>query len=127
VPKDRLVGRRMSLRTWHAGKLVILWAWGGLAAALLLTQFIGEPVRSRPLSHLFELGGSLLVLIALSIVTWRWLGGRESREPGERPGGPRRREEAGERPGGLRGDGVATHTLPHKRSEEASSRNSNQS
>lgn len=68
----------MPIRRWHAGKLVILWAWGGLVAALLLTQFLGEPARSTPLLHLFELAGSLLVLIALSVVSWRWLGGKES-------------------------------------------------
>jgi hypothetical protein len=68
----------MSIRKWHAGKLMILWAWGGVFAAVLLTSFLSQPVRSTPWLHLFELAACLLILILLSIVTWRWLSGKES-------------------------------------------------
>lgn len=68
----------MSIRKWHAGKLIILWAWGGLVAALALTDFLSRPVQSAPLLHLFELLLVLLCLLLLSAVTWYWLGGKES-------------------------------------------------
>jgi hypothetical protein len=68
----------MSISKWHSGKLIILWSWGGLFAALALTQFLGSKVESSPMAHLLELLVALLILLALSVVTWKWLGGRES-------------------------------------------------
>ena len=68
----------MAIRKWHPGKLIILWTWGGVFVALLLTDFLTRPVGSGPLAHLFEFVIVLIVLLALSAVTWRWLGGRES-------------------------------------------------
>jgi len=68
----------MAIRKWHPGKLIILWAWGGMAAALALTGFLSSPVKEAPLQHLAELAFVLLSLLALSGVTWHWLGGRES-------------------------------------------------
>lgn len=56
----------------------MLWAWGGMLVALALTDFVARPVGSAPLVHLFELAFVLLILIALSCVTWYWLGGKES-------------------------------------------------
>ncbi len=68
----------MSIRKWHPGKLIIIWTWGGLIAAFALNDFLSRPVRSSPLTHLFELAFVVLSLLALSGVTWYWLGGREA-------------------------------------------------
>jgi hypothetical protein len=68
----------MSISKWHPGKLIILWSWGGLLAALALTQFLGSKVESSPIAHLLDLLIALLILLALSAVTWKWLSGRES-------------------------------------------------
>jgi hypothetical protein len=68
----------MVVRKWHPGKLIILWAWGGGAAALALTRFLSRPVNDAPTEHLVELVFVVLALLALSGVTWHWLGGRES-------------------------------------------------
>ncbi|PYX82340.1 MAG: hypothetical protein DMG70_15400 [Acidobacteria bacterium] len=68
----------MVIRKWHPGKLIILWAWGGVAVALALTSFLSSPVRDAPAQHLVELVFVLLALFALSGITWHWLGGRES-------------------------------------------------
>jgi hypothetical protein len=46
--------------------------------ALALTQFLGSKVESSPIAHLLELLIVLLILLGLSVVTWKWLGGRES-------------------------------------------------
>lgn len=67
----------MSIQRWHWGKLVILWAWGGSVAALLLTAFLSGPVDRNPLGALASLTGALAILAALTAITWRWLGGRE--------------------------------------------------
>lgn len=67
----------MSVRNWHPGKLIMLWAWGAVFAALLLTSFLSQPVQPTPSLHLFELLGCVSVLITLSVMTWRWLGGKE--------------------------------------------------
>jgi hypothetical protein len=66
----------MSIRRWHKGKLMILWAWGGGAGALLFTDFLSTGVLSTPLKHAAEFVGTLIVFLALSIVTWHWLGDR---------------------------------------------------
>ena len=68
----------MSIRKWQAGKLVLLWAWGGLLAALSLTSFLSEPVRTSPWLHLIELATCMIILISLSVLTWHWLGRKES-------------------------------------------------
>jgi len=68
----------MAIRKWHPGKLIIIWAWGGIATALALTGFLTSPVMDTPVAHLVELVFALLALLALSAVTWHWLGGRES-------------------------------------------------
>lgn len=66
----------MSIRKWHVGKLVILWAWGGTFAGLVLTTFESSSVASSPLLHLCELMFVLAVALTLSAITWRWLGDR---------------------------------------------------
>ena len=68
----------MSITKWHPGKLIILWSWGGLCAALALTQFLGSKVENSPMAHLLELLIALLILLILSVITWKWLSGRES-------------------------------------------------
>lgn len=67
----------MSVQRWHWGKLVIVWAWGGVAAALLLTIFLSAPVEQNPFGALVSLTGAIAILAALTAVTWRWLGGKE--------------------------------------------------
>jgi hypothetical protein len=69
---------RISVRKWHKGKLIILWAWGVATAALALTDFMMRPVQSAPVAHLVELLIVFITLLALSVMTWRWLGDRES-------------------------------------------------
>jgi len=68
----------MAIRKWHAGKLIILWAWGGVSVALAFTSFLSSAVRDAPLQHLVELIFILVALLVLSGITWHWLGGRES-------------------------------------------------
>ena len=67
----------MSIQRWHWGKLVIVWAWGGVAAALLLTIFLSAPVEQNPLGALVSLIGAIAILAALTAVTWLWLNGKE--------------------------------------------------
>jgi hypothetical protein len=67
----------MKISKWHVGKLVILWSWGGLVAALALTYFLSGSVFSSPAVHLLSFGIALVVLLALSALTWHWLTGRE--------------------------------------------------
>jgi len=67
----------MDIRRWHWGKVVMLWAWGGTVSALLLTRFLSAEVEEAPMVSLLALGGSLALLLALSAVTWQWLGGKE--------------------------------------------------
>jgi hypothetical protein len=67
----------MSIKRWHWGKIVILWAWGGLIVALLLTKFLSQRAELDPFVSSLSFFGSLLILAALSIVTWLWLGGKD--------------------------------------------------
>ncbi len=68
----------MGIKRWHYGKLIIVWAWGGLITAFAF--YLLTTVEDR-----FVIGTALLVAIAiipaaLSIITWKWLSGKESRE-----------------------------------------------
>lgn len=69
----------MAIEHWHWGKLVILWAWGGTLSALLLTLFVLEPVENAPARSAVSLTLTIALLLTLSAITWRWLGGKERR------------------------------------------------
>ena len=68
----------MSVQRWHWGKIAILWAWGGLVVALLLTKFLSQQASVDPAGSALSFVGSLAILVALTLVTWRWLGGKEN-------------------------------------------------
>jgi hypothetical protein len=68
----------MSVRKWHTGKLIILWAWGGIIVGLILTDFMTHPVQQAPMLRAVEFLAILLIPLILSGVTWHWLGGKES-------------------------------------------------
>ena len=68
---------KMAIQRWHWGKIVILWAWGGLLVALLLTRFLSQKAEVDPAGSTLSFFGSVLILAALTILTWRWLGGKE--------------------------------------------------
>ncbi len=67
----------LSIQRWHWGKIVILWAWGGLLVALLLARFLSQKAEVDPTVSLLSFFGSILILVALTIVTWLWLGGKD--------------------------------------------------
>ena len=67
----------MSIQRWHWGKIAILWAWGGLVVALLLTRFLSQKAEIDPAVSSVSFFGSVLILGALTIVTWLWLGGKD--------------------------------------------------
>lgn len=74
----------MRIQRWHWGKIVILWAWGGLFVALLLTRFLSQEADLDPVASTLSFFGSVLILGSLTIVTWLWLGGKEDRPSGGR-------------------------------------------
>lgn len=67
-----------NIRRWHWGKIVILWSWGGLLVALLLTTFLSQKAEVDPAVSLTSFLGSALILGVLTIVTWLWLGGKDA-------------------------------------------------
>ncbi|MFI5177337.1 MAG: hypothetical protein ACHQO8_02170 [Vicinamibacterales bacterium] len=67
----------MAIRHWHWGKIAILWAWGGLVVALLLTKFLSQRAEVDPTGSTLSFLGSLGILMALTVVTWWWLGGKD--------------------------------------------------
>ncbi len=68
---------RTRIQRWHWGKIAILWAWGGLMAALLLAKFVSQKAAADPLASSLSFLGSLLILVGLTIVTWIWLGRKD--------------------------------------------------
>ncbi len=67
----------MMVQRWHFGKLIILWSWGGVLSVIAFTDFVHAPVTNPPVRHVCELLFILVVLLALSATTWRWLGSKE--------------------------------------------------
>jgi len=67
----------VNIRRWHWGKLVIVWAWGGVVAALLLTTFLMTPAPQSPAVSTMAFAAVVGILLALTAVTWIWLGGKE--------------------------------------------------
>jgi len=70
----------MPIRRWHYGKLVLLWAWGVvlIAAALKALEGIGDPQESLMIIvGYLVMAGVVAIAVALSVITWRWLSGKE--------------------------------------------------
>jgi hypothetical protein len=66
------------IQKWHFGKLIILWAWLGSAAAVLLSNFLARnDVTDRPIASCVEFVSLILLLLAPTVVTWIWLGAKE--------------------------------------------------
>jgi hypothetical protein len=64
----------MAIRKWHIGKIVLLWAWG-IALCLGLIQIITKTENFVP--GFILIGALLTILVTLSVITWKWLGGKE--------------------------------------------------
>ena len=69
---------KAAIRRWHWGKIVILWAWGGGIASLMLERFAASPVSESPLLSSTAFIFSVLLLLSLTVMTWIWLGGKDS-------------------------------------------------
>jgi hypothetical protein len=67
------------IQRWHWGRIALLWAWGSIAVALLLTDFLSQPIQPGPSSITFV--GALSILVGLSVLTWVWLGSHTSSAP----------------------------------------------
>ena len=72
--------RQMTIKTWHVGKIVLLWAWG--AAVIVVDLYVQKEYLAALTEHVligFALLSLLVIIpIGLSILTWRWLSGREA-------------------------------------------------
>ena len=64
----------MPVKTWHVGKLVLLWVWG-LVAVGLSVQFLRSV--ENPLLGFFLIAVIVGSPVVLSVITWKWLGGKE--------------------------------------------------
>lgn len=70
-----------SIRSWHQGKLIILWAWAGIAFIAALTEFLKADTRKGKSSELLlEITFILIVPFLLSVLTWYWVGNEEQDE-----------------------------------------------
>ena len=69
----------MNIRRWHWGKIVMLWSWGGVIVALLLATFLSSPADRSPAVSTVTFISSIVILLALSMVTWTWLGGKDEK------------------------------------------------
>jgi hypothetical protein len=64
----------MAIRKWHVGKIALLWAWG-IVLCVMLIQVILRTANFVPGFILIAAG--LAILVTLSGITWKWLGGKE--------------------------------------------------
>jgi hypothetical protein len=70
----------MRIKTWHMGKIVLLWAWG--IAVIIIDLYVLKEYGAALTEHVL-IGFTLLTLlliipIGLSILTWHWLSGKEA-------------------------------------------------
>jgi hypothetical protein len=64
----------MNIAKWHVGKIALLWAWG-FALSFVLIQIIIGTTNFVP--GFMLIGAIVGILFALSVVTWKWFGGKE--------------------------------------------------
>ena len=64
----------MAVRNWHFGKIVLMWAWGVVLVAVTF-QLVE---RTEHFVFGFTLIGVLIAIpVTLSVITWKWLSGKE--------------------------------------------------
>jgi hypothetical protein len=71
----------MAIARWHYGKIVLLWVWGVVLMWVVFTsiQALNHPQSLTQLISAFLLLALLAAIpLFLSIVTWKWLGGKET-------------------------------------------------
>jgi len=68
------------IRKWHSGKIILLWIWG-IALILLILRRL-ESAQNIVTIFLLILG-TFAIPLALSVVTWKWLGGKETNKAGD--------------------------------------------
>jgi len=70
----------MTIKRWHVGKIVLLWTWG--AAVIIVDLYMLNEYKEALTEHVligFSVLSLLLIIpIGLSILTWRWLSGKEA-------------------------------------------------
>ena len=69
----------MSIQAWHYGKLIILWAWTGLLVSLIFlggAETLETGSTGGKLGILASMG---ILLAAMSVVTWKWLTGKQQK------------------------------------------------
>lgn len=68
----------MAIRKWHVGKVILLWAWGAVFCGIIILTIIGTKEWSPgPGLGLILVTTLLGILITLSVITWKWFGGKE--------------------------------------------------
>ena len=66
---------RLQIQKWHYGKMIILWAWVSVIVEMLLVLARDKDSGSIPV--VLERFAAFVFVLALSVVTWIWLGGKE--------------------------------------------------
>ncbi len=66
----------MAIKNWHYGKLLVLWGWGALVSGFCLHSL--ETIAHWAVGYLVIII-MLGLPIIMSVVTWKWLSGQESR------------------------------------------------
>lgn len=71
----------MGLKQWHWGKILMLWIATPIAmiAVFLATEYVGGFLTGDPIWAIDVLifTFSVVPLVAMVVVTWKWLGGKE--------------------------------------------------
>ena len=63
----------MAIRKWHVGKVILLWAWGAIFCGIIILTIIG----TKEWSPGPALGLILVTTLLLSVIKWKWFGGKE--------------------------------------------------
>ena len=64
----------MAIKRWHVGRIVLLWMWG-IAISTVLISVISRTQNFVP--GFIYLGALLLILVALTVITWQWFGEKD--------------------------------------------------
>ena len=64
----------MNIRSWHYGKIILLWMWA------IMLEFLG--LHLLELINHFIMGFIIIIMILIipiimSVITWKWFGSKE--------------------------------------------------
>lgn len=77
---------KAKIKKWHKGKIIIIWGWCAAFVGVLfyILKDLDAGLDEEVLLGIVVFSVIFLILLAGSVITWIWFGGKESSSNGKK-------------------------------------------